>query len=65
MNHDQSVTARKPAPSRAYEQHLFKPQDEFRPARRAKRSPLPSARELDAAIERKYGCRPYWEDMSR
>lgn len=26
---------------------------------RARRSPLPSADEMDAAIERKYGCAPY------
>jgi hypothetical protein len=35
------------------------PATEPRQCEPTKRSPLPSAREIDAAIERKYGSRPY------
>ena len=57
MNHQQGAL-REPAPTAEYEPHL-KPHGELRSERQARRSPLPSARELDLAIARKYGCPPY------
>jgi hypothetical protein len=63
---DDFVRAFEPALNSAYAGPHAKAQTEAlvtkpRQCEPTKRSPLPSAREVDAAIERKYGCRPYRE----
>jgi hypothetical protein len=66
MNQEPSAASGEAEPSSQYARAYVKSQGQAvsvaRPKRcEVKRSPLPSARELDAAIERKYGCLPYRE----
>jgi hypothetical protein len=66
MNHGQPAAGRETVPTSECALVDIKPQGKVAGAARSreqqvKRSPLPSAREIDAAIARKYGCEAYRE----
>ena len=60
MNHEQSIAVRKPVPTSEHQPRHLSP-GQPTPTKQPNRSPLPSAREIDAAIERNYGAPPYRE----
>jgi hypothetical protein len=64
INHQDFVAALEPAPACEHVHRHTNPRaqtlvTESRQCEPRKRSPLPSVREIDAAIERKYGSRAY------
>jgi hypothetical protein len=67
MNNEQPAAGREPTSERAlpHAKTQGKAAGAAQPReQRVKRSPLPSVREIDAAIARKYGSQPYQDDTA-